>query len=330
MKKIRIAQIGTSQNSHGTEIFKTLLAFPDVFEVVGYAFPEGELEKFPKHAEPFLPFRRMTVDEILNDPTIDAVTVETEEIYLTKYAQMAAEHGKHIHMEKPGSPDLASFEQLLETVRSRGVVLHIGYMYRYNPCLRDIFRMIQNGELGEIVSIEAQMSGFRDFARVDWLKTFPGGMMFYLGCHIIDLVLQMQGKPLRILPFNKATHTFDTDALDSSFALFEYEKGVSFVKTSLTERGGFRRRRLLITGTKACIEVRPLEYSIKYPLQYTEYSLCTNDKWSDFGESIRSVDHNRYDDMMCSFARMAAGEMKNPYTLDYELELFKTILECCR
>jgi len=33
---------------------------------------------------------------------------------------------------------------------------------------------------------------------------------------------------------------------------------------------------------------------------------------------------------MCSFARMAAGEMENPYTLEYELHLFKTILECCK
>jgi len=330
MKRIRIAQIGTSQNSHGTEIFKTLLRFPDMFEVVGYAFPENEREKFPKFAEPFLPYRHMTVEEILSDPTIDAVTVETEEIYLTKYAIMAAEHGKHIHMEKPGSPNLAAFEKLLDTVKKNGVTLHLGYMYRYNPCLRNIFRMAKEGALGEIISVEAQMSGFRDFSRVDWLKTFPGGMMFYLGCHIIDLVLQLQGAPNRILPFNKATHTHDTDALDSSFALFEYDKGISFVKTSLTERGGYRRRRLLITGTKACVEVKPLEYSIQYPLQYTEYTLCTNDKWSDFGETYRSEDHNRYDDMMCSFARMAAGEMENPYTLEYELHLFKTILECCK
>ena len=43
----------------------------------------------------------MTLEEILNDPTIEAVTVETEEIHLTKYAIMAAEHGKMIHMEKP-------------------------------------------------------------------------------------------------------------------------------------------------------------------------------------------------------------------------------------
>lgn len=329
MRKIRIGQIGTNQYSHGNEIFRTICNLPEIFDVVGYALPENEREKFPKAAAAFDDYREMTVEEILADPTITAVTVETEEIYLTKYAQMAAECGKHIHMEKPGSPDQKAFCKLIETVKEKNITLHIGYMYRYNPCLKQIFEEIHQGVIGEVISVEAQMSGFRDYGRVNWLSTFPGGMMFYLGCHIIDLVLQLQGEPQRIHPFNRATHTYDTEAIDSSFAVLEYERGVSFVKTSLTERGGFKRRRLVITGTSGCYEVRPLEYSIKYPLQYTGYTRCLNDKWSDEGEQFRSAEHNRYDDMMSSFARMAAGEIKNPYTPEYEMKLFETLLRCC-
>lgn len=37
----------------------------------------------------------------------------------------------------------------------------------------------------------------------------------------------------------------------------------------------------------------------------------------------------RYEDVLSSFAAMVRGEKENPYTLDYELELFKTILTCC-
>ena len=65
MKKIKIAQIGTSQNSHGCDIWRTLVKMSDAFEVVGYAFPENEREKFPKQAEIFEGYREMTVEEIL-------------------------------------------------------------------------------------------------------------------------------------------------------------------------------------------------------------------------------------------------------------------------
>lgn len=44
MRKIRIAQIGTSTNSHGNHIFNSLKKQSDIFEVVGYAFPENERE----------------------------------------------------------------------------------------------------------------------------------------------------------------------------------------------------------------------------------------------------------------------------------------------
>ena len=78
MKKIKIAQIGTSKNSHGNMIWHSLLKQDDIFEVVGYAFPENEREKFPKEATAFEGYREMTVDEILSDPEIEAVAVVEE------------------------------------------------------------------------------------------------------------------------------------------------------------------------------------------------------------------------------------------------------------
>ncbi|MBE6635336.1 MAG: Gfo/Idh/MocA family oxidoreductase [Ruminococcaceae bacterium] len=329
MRKIRVAQIGTSKYSHGNEIFKTALALPEVFEVVGYALPEGEREKFPDKVKLFAKYREMTVEEILTDETIDAVLVETEEIYLTKYALMAARAGKHIHMEKPGGVSLSDFEELIETVRRSGTVFHTGYMYRYNPVIKEVIAKARAGEYGDIISVEAQMSGWRGEAQTCWLSAFPGGMMFYLGCHLVDLVLSICGKPERIIPFNKSTGVYETDARDYSFALFEYKNGVSFVKTTQAEMGGFKRRQLVVTGSRGKVEVRPLEISIKYPLQYTEYTECESTDWDDGGEHHRSPDHDRYTDMMLHFAERINGKEEKLYTLDYELELFRTITKCC-
>ena len=108
MKKIKIAQIGTSMHSHGNPIFNSLRKNDDIFEIVGYVMPENECEKFPEHLKAFEGYKELTLDEVLNNPEIEAVSVETEEIYLTKYATLAAQHNKHIHMEKPGGTDLAA------------------------------------------------------------------------------------------------------------------------------------------------------------------------------------------------------------------------------
>ena len=98
MKRIKIAQIGTSTFSHGNDIFNCLKRLDDIFEIVGFALPENEREKYPGRMADFDGYTEFTVDEILNNPEIEAVTVENEEKYLTKYAIMAAKKGKDIHM----------------------------------------------------------------------------------------------------------------------------------------------------------------------------------------------------------------------------------------
>lgn len=329
MRRIRVAQIGTSRYGHGNSIFQAMVKQPDVFEIVGYAMPEHEKEKFPGHMEPFLPYPELTLEQVLNDPSIEAVTVETEEIYLTKYALMAAEHGKHIQMEKPGGESLEMFERLIETVRRAGKIFHTGYMYRYNPVIMDTIARARAGELGKIVSVEAQMSGWWGEESTKWLESLQGGMMFYLGCHLIDLVLLLQGEPERIYTFNKASRCYDTDAKDLCMAVLEYPCGVSFVKTTQRERGGFLRRRLLVTGTEGVVDISPLEASIDYPLQYTEYAECKSEDWNAVSPRNRHAPHDRFLHLMRAFAEMVAGERENPYSYDHELLLYRTIRKCC-
>lgn len=328
MRKIRIAQIGTSNNSHGNDIFGTLRRFSDLFEVVGYALPENEREKFPNRMPIFEGVKEMTVEEILNDPTIEAVAVETEEIYLTKYALMVAKSGKHMHMEKPGSPDLAAFEELVKTVKENGTVFHIGYMYRYNPNVIDLMKQVKNGEIGDIISVEAQMNCTHPEEVRRWLGAFPGGMLYFLGCHLIDLILQIQGEPENVVPFSRSSGLGDGLGDDFGMAVFEYKNGVSFAKTTAVEFGGFARRQLVVSGGRKTVEIKPLEWYEEKGIfsGKTEYSV---DGWHDSGVASRTENYGRYDAMMQSFARMVRGEIANPYTYDYELTLYKTLLRAC-
>ena len=331
MRKIKIAQIGINYISHGRETFETLAAHPGLFEIAGYALVEDERETCYKKLSCFDGYRELSLEEILNDPTIEAVTVETDEIHLLQYALLAAEHGKHIHMEKPGSPCLADFEKLVALQKAQGKLLHLGYMYRYNPTIAKLLARARDGELGEIFSVEAHMS-CRHPAKVrTLLSAFPGGMTFYLGCHLIDLVLQIQGEPTRIIPLNRSTGYEGINAEDYGMAVLEYSNGVSFIKTCACEIGGYHRRQLVVSGTKGTVEIKPLEcYTGSGYLQYTTETQYTDEaSWHTKGETADGPIHDRYEIMLTSFAAMVRGERENPYTYDYELTLFRTLLACC-
>ena len=320
MRKIKIAQIGINRISHGKEVFETLAAHPDLFEIAGYALVEDEREICQKKLGCFDGYRELSLKEILNDPTIEAVTVETDEIHLTKYATMAAAHGKHIHMEKPGSPCLSDFERLVSIQKEAGRVLHLGYMYRYNPTVARLLSRVKAGELGEIFSVEAQMN----------CRHPAKGRV--LGCHLVDLVLQIQGMPTRVIPLNRSTGYEGVTAEDFGMAVLEYPNGVSFVKSTACEIGGYHRRQLVVNGARETVEIKPLECHMMGDgySQYATETVYTDEKdWFTKGETTDGEIHDRYEAMMEAFAAMVRGEKENPYTYDYELALFRTLLACC-
>lgn len=327
MEKIRIAQIGTSANSHGNQIWGSLTGQRDVFEVVGYALPENERQKFPSAMKAFEGYREMSVEEILNDPTIEAVAVETEEIYLTKYALMVAKAGKHLHMEKPGGTELAPFEELIATLKQKGLVFSTGYMYRFNPKIREAIEKVKSGELGEIFSVEAQMSCTHSPKVRQWLNAFPGGMLFFLGCHLIDLIYQILGEPDSVLPMSCSTGIDGIDSRDFGMAIFQYKNGVSFAKACDDEMGGYMRRQLVICGSRGSIEIRPLEV-VAEGGHYTVARESRTANWFTPWQESQSEIYDRYDGMMKNFAELINGK-ENPYDYDYELGLYKLILKAC-
>lgn len=328
MRRIRIAQIGVNFYSHGPDIFRSIVKQSDIFEVVGYCLPENERTRLPEKINVFDGYPELTLNEILNDPSIDAVTVETDEIYTTKYARMAIEHGKHVHMEKPGGRELADFEELIAAVKRSGKVFHTGYMYRYNPLVIELQEKIRNGEMGDIISVEAQMNCHHPEHIRQWLNHMPAGMMFFLGCHLVDLVMLLLGEPDNIIPLNRRTGTDGVDSPDFGMAVFEYPRGVSFIKTTDIERGGYLRRQLVVTGTKATVEIKPIEYFLDGDM-HSDQTWCANTAWHVPGEHTVSPGYDRYDSMMASFAAMVRGERENPWTPDYELRLYKNVLRCC-
>ncbi|MBR1970635.1 MAG: Gfo/Idh/MocA family oxidoreductase [Clostridia bacterium] len=327
MNKIKIAQIGTSANSHGNNIWESMIKQKDIFDVVGYAFPENEREKFPDRMKAFDGYNEMTVDEILNNPEIEAVAVETEEIYLTKYAFMVANAGKHLHMEKPGGVELADFEKLVEILKSKSLTFSTGYMYRFNPKIQEALAKVKNGDLGEIYSVEAHMDCKHSAEVRRWLKNLPGGMMFFLGCHLVDLIYQIQGEPQEVIPLNCSTGYDNVTASDYGMVVFNYKNGVSFVKTCANEIGGFLRRQLVICGEKGTIEIKPLEISAEGG-QYSVMNEAYSTEWYKEWNTSKSEVYDRYDNMMRNFAEMVRGK-ENPYSYDYELGLYKLILRAC-
>ncbi|MBE7043356.1 MAG: Gfo/Idh/MocA family oxidoreductase [Ruminococcaceae bacterium] len=331
MKKIKIAQIGVGHD-HAISGVGSLKQLPDLFDVIGYAVVEND-DSNPcaniNHPN-YDGIPKMTVEEILSYPDLDAVLIETEDRNLTKYAIMAAEKGLHIQMDKPGSQSQEEFEQLITLVKEKNLIFQTGYMYRYHPAIKDAIKRAKSGELGTIYAVEAHMDCEHTIEKRKWLKKYQGGMMAFLGCHLVDLIYQIQGEPEKIFPLNTCTEPELIDgAEDYGMVVFRYKNGISFAKTCANEPGGFIRRQLVICGTKGTLELRPLEYYTDGLISTDTYESFSGNAWGNTPKKSVSVPQDRYLPMLKGFAAMIHGEYKNPYSYDYEQKLHSLVLKSC-
>ena len=159
-------------------------------------------------------------------------------------------------------------------------------------------------------------------------------MLYYLGCHLIDLVYSICGEPDEVIPLSLPIGTDGVTADDFGMAVFKYKNGISFVKSTAVEIGGFERRQLIVCGTKGTVELKPFEWlggecNGAIQAQTTGVREAFDENWHIKGEYHDTEVQGRYDAMFCAFADYVNGEKQNPFDYEYERELHKLILKAC-
>ncbi len=309
---IRIGQIGIGHN-HGEAKMKTARRFPEVFEVVGYAEENEKWIEKRGDLEGYRGLPRMGVDELIDK--CDAILVETDVWDLTKTAQKCVDAGKHIHMDKPASGTLAEYKRLLDTAEAKGLVVQLGYMYRYNPAVMKVFEWVREGKLGEIYSINAEMSTLHTDLFRTWLQNFNGGIQYILGSHLVDLIVYLLGKPQRVTSFLKHSGKNGIDLPDNNLSVLEYEKALARVFVSSVEVNGHGRRQFVVTGSLGSASILPLEPAT---LTWSDLSIADNAFRNCSVQVPIEPNGKRYDVMLNDFAAYIRGEKENPYSYAHD------------
>ncbi|MFF1409031.1 Gfo/Idh/MocA family protein [Streptomyces sp. NPDC058289] len=89
----------------------------------------------------------------------------------TDLALTAARHGAHILLEKPPAPSYAEFRRMADAVAAAGVSCQIGFQSLGSHAVAAIRRLIEEGEIGELLGVGAAGAWVRDeayFRRAPW------------------------------------------------------------------------------------------------------------------------------------------------------------------
>lgn len=315
-RPLKVAQLGV-QHAHATKL--SVYRNSSDYEVIGIAESDVSAREKAGQLEAFRGLPWLSADEILKNPELDVVLIETHVRDSLRYARLAIEAGKHVHLDKPAGHDMVAYQALIDLARSKKLMVQMGYMYRYNPAVLLLGEFLKAGWLGDVYEVHAMIGKGIDAASRRELAEFPGGIMFELGCHLIDLVVRIIGTGSRLTTFNQ--HLGKDGLCDNMLTVFEQPRLLATVKTTALEVEGGARRHLVVCGTQGTFHIQPLDNPVAtISLSQPRGRFKAGVQTQSFPKFVRYVAD------AADMARVLRAEKPNDFSYEHDLEVQRCVL----
>jgi len=220
-------------------------------ELVAVCDPVAALDRYH-------PLKTFTDGEtLIRSGEVDAVIIATPHFQHTTLGIAALKAGVHVMVEKPISSHKADAERLIAASREHPKVVFAGmFQLRTEPRYQKIRKLIQDGELGQIVRVNwINTDWYRTeayYASGGWRATWKGeggGVLLNQCLHNLDILQWLCGLPRQVRGFCQLGRFHQIEVEDSVTAYLEWSNGATGVFVSSTgESPGTNR--LEISGTK--------------------------------------------------------------------------------
>lgn len=170
-------------------------------------------------------------EDVLIDPSIDAVILVTPHLLHEEQVLAAAAAGKQIFCEKPFALNADAAKRMLAACGEKNIVVGIGHERRFEPALEAMKTHLDAGDFGTLIHIECNWShnNFTKAAASGWRrdsKQAPAGTLTALGVHITDYFQSLAGPVTRLRA--QSTHRSDLFPADDVVAVqFAFESGAT-------------------------------------------------------------------------------------------------------
>ena len=143
--------------------------------------------------------RSVSLQELLDDPSIDAGVVACPNAYHTVSAMALLEAGKDVLLEKPMAMTPGECDEIIAAAREADRLVQMGFVCRCAPVATAVGELIEQGRLGRIYHAKASLYRQRGIPGLGrWFTTKSqsgGGVIMDLGVHLLDLIVHLCGSP---------------------------------------------------------------------------------------------------------------------------------------
>lgn len=236
-----MAQYGT-KHGHGPDKLRALLSNPQV-ELTGVYEPDPERRRTMQAHPEFANLHWYeNADQLLNDPSIQAVASEGLNIESLDQSEQIIRAGKHLWYDKPAGCDWQQWQQVVALAQQQHLHIQMGYMFRYHNGFRQIAEWAKSGLLGDIYAVRAQMSTCIDEAQQALIVPHRAGIFYDLAGHMLDQIIWLLGQPRSVQGFFQQVHSTIESFQDNTHGVLCYDKALATIDISAIEAPPAARR----------------------------------------------------------------------------------------
>ncbi len=219
-KKVNVAVVGAGY--WGPNLIRNFNSLPDCNVKVVCDRDAGRLN----HIQQQYPTAGTSDDfqDVVNDSSIDAIIIATPVQSHFHLAQQALASGKHTFIEKPMAASVQECLKLNQLAKKHHLILMVGHTYIYSSPVRAIKKIIDSGELGEILYISSSrlnLGLFQKDINVTWdLAPHDLSIVQYL-MNDTPVSLNCQGKA-HLRPGVEDVTTLSLNFRNNAYAVFNY------------------------------------------------------------------------------------------------------------
>jgi len=165
------------------------------------------------------------LDELLASD-VDAVIVCSENTNHKKHVLKAAKQKKHILCEKPIATEVDDAIDMIKACAENNVTLQVAYPVRFIPAIQEAKEMIDAGEIGEVIAVNATNHGLMPGRWFVERALSGGGSATDHIVHIMDALRWMFDDEASTVYAEFDTRFYDIDMEDCGSVILEMDSGM--------------------------------------------------------------------------------------------------------
>lgn len=161
--------------------------------------------------------------EMLEDPTIEAVSIVLPDNIHRECVEIAVKNNKHILLEKPLAKELEDGKAMYEITKDYDKIFTVGFLLRFDPRFNLIKQSLDNGELGEIIHLYCRRN-----SPIIGPRRYIGesDLSMHVMIHDIDYInWYMNCEPVKVFAKSRSVLLKENDMDDVIYAIVTYENG---------------------------------------------------------------------------------------------------------